>query len=235
MKGLRGICIIALAAALMLGSVGTVFAKGPPSTPPGKESAVSHGKQGFFGNVTAVNDGNVTIATAQGNVTVMLNNNAKYKTVRVMNKWGNLTSFESNLGSTSALAGERVVFLAGNVTGTLEVLKFMVLPMPGTQPLHAHRTGLVYEFNAPSGSSTGNITIVDVHGVYHTFTVGNSTVTIYRPTGTGAGNITADNTLKNASFVTVVTTGNPEIQPPPPAEAIVLHASRPENWPNPSP
>jgi hypothetical protein len=232
-KGLRGIFIVVLAAALVLGSVVTVFAKGPPSTPPGKENAGSHGKQGFFGNITAVNDGNVSIATQQGNVTVTLNDQAKYKIVRVMNKWGDLTDFESNLGGVSALAGERVVFLAGNITGTLDILKFMVLPMPGTQPLCAHQTGLVYEFNAPSGNNTGNITIVDVHGVYHTFTVGNDT--IYRPMGTGAGNITGNVTLANASFVTVVTTGNPDVQPPPLAKAIVLHASAPKDWPKSTP
>jgi hypothetical protein len=231
LKGLRGIFIIALVAALALGSVGTVFAKGPPSTPPGKENAGSHAKQGFFGNVTAVNDGNVSIATQQGNVTVTLSDGARYKIVRVMNKWGDLTEFESKLGNLSALAGDRVVFLAGNVTGMLDVLKFMVLPMPGTQPLCAHQTGMVYEFNAPSGNSTGNITIVDVHGVHHTFTVGNDT--IYRPMGTGAGNITGNTTLENASFVTVVTTGNPDVQPPPMAKAIVLHASEPKDWPNP--
>lgn len=236
MKGLKGICIIVLAAVLALGSVGTVFAKGPPASPPGKDGPKSQGeKQGFFGNVTAVNDGNVTIATAQGNVTITLNNTAKYKIVRVMNKWGNLSTFESNLGGISALIGDRVVSLVGNVTGTLEVLKFMVLPTPGTQPLHAHQTGLVYEFNAPSGSSTGNITIVDVHGVHHTFAVGNSSVTVYRPMGIGSGNITADKTLGNSSFVTVVTTGNPEVQPPPVAKAIVLHASQPEDWPKPAP
>jgi hypothetical protein len=232
-KGLRGIFIIALVAALVLGSIGTVFAKGPPSTPPGKEKAGSHAKQGFFGNVTAVNDGNVSIGTQQGNVTVTLSDNAKYKIVRVMNKWGNRTEFESKLGGLSALAGDRVVFLAGNVTGMLDILKFMVLPMPGTQPLWAHQTGMVYEFNAPSGSSTGNITIVDVHGVYHTFSVGNDT--IYRPMGTEAGNITGNITLENASFVTVVTTGNPDVQPPPLAKAIVLHASEPENWPKSKP
>ncbi len=233
MKGLRGIFIVVLAAALVLGSIGTVFAKGPPSTPPGKEDAGSHAKQGFFGNVTAVNDGNVSIATQQGNVTVTLSDNAKYKIVRVMNKWGDLTEFESNLGNLSALVGDRVVFLAGNVTGTLDVLRFMVLPMPGTQPLFAHQTGLVYEFNAPSGNSTGNITIVDVHGVHHTFIVGNDT--IYRPMGIGAGNITGNVTLTNASFVTLVTTGNPDVQAPPLAKAIVLHANGPEDWPKSEP
>lgn len=234
MKGLKGIFIIVLAAVLVLGSVGTIFAKGPPASPPGKEGPKFQGeKQGFFGNVTAVHDGNVTVATEKGNVTITLNDTAKYKIVREMNKWGNLTAFESNLGGISAIVGDRVVFLAGNATGALELLKFMVLPMPGTQPLHAHQTGLVYEFHAPSGNITGNITIVDVHGVHHMFAVGNSTV--YRPMGIGAGNITADKTLGNSSFVTVVTTGNPEVQPPPLAKAIVLHASQPEGWPKPTP
>lgn len=230
MKGLRCICIFALAVALVLGSIGTVFAKGPSSAAPGQEGPMFHGeRQGYFGNVTAVNNGNVTITTARGNVTVMLNTYAKYKIVRVMNRWGNFTGFEGNLGNTSALAGCRVVFLAGNVTGKLDVLKFMVLPVPGTQPLCAHQTGLVYEFNAPSGNNMGNITIVDVHGVRHTFAVGNDT--IYRPMGIEAGNITGNTMLENAGFVTVVTKGNPDVQPLPLAKAIVLHARAPVGWP----
>lgn len=232
MKGLRSICIIALAVVLILSSVGTVFAKGPPDGDHGKNKSQGE-KQGFVGNVSAVSDGNVTIVTEQGwtgNIT--LKDEASYKIPRVMNKWGNLSEFINNLGGNLiALQGRRVVVLAGNASGIWEALKLLALPVPGTQPLHAHRTGLVYEFNKPSDSSTGNITIVDVHGVHHTFTVGNSTVTLYRPIGTEAGNITADITLQNSSLVTVVTTGNPKAEPPLLAKAIVLHPGRPEGWP----
>lgn len=236
MKGLRSICIIALAAVLVLSSVGTVFAKGPPDGDHGKANSQRE-KQGFVGNVSAVSDGNVTIVTTEGwtgNIT--LRDEASYKIPRVMNKWGNLSEFISNLGGDlMALEGRRVVVLAGNSTGIWEALKLLVLPVLGTQPLHAHRTGLVYEFNEPSDTSTGNITIVDVHGVRHTFTVGNSTVTLYCPKGTEAGNITADSTLQNSSFVTVVTTGNPKAETPLVAKAIVLHPRRPEAWPTPAP
>ena len=240
MKGLRVILIFALVALLVAGSVGTVYAKGqPPDVPKG--SKFKGEKQGFSGNVTDVVGGNVTIATEdRGNVIVKLIDDADYKIPREMNKWGNLTAFKSYLeGKTlSALEGRRVVALARNVSGTWEALKFLLLPVPGTQPQHAHRTGLVIEFNKPSGGSNGNITIIDVHGGNHTFVVGNSTITVYHPDGIGAGNITAAPAppYSGASFVTVVTTSDPKIiEPLPVAKAIVLHASMPEVWPKPNP
>ena len=238
MKTLRGALILTLVAALMLCSVGTVFAKGPPADNPGKGPQNMGERQGFSGNVTAVFDGNVTLVTQQGwDVTVTLNDDARYKIIKTMNKWGSYNDFLVALGGNlTALEGERVVVLAGNVTETAPpgtfsgvAIKFMVLKIPAT-PLHAHRTGLVSEFTPPSGSSSlGNITIVDVHGVSHMFNVGNET--IYRPAGTEAGNITADATLQTSSFVTVVTIGDPKLNPE--AKAIVLHANRPAVWPKP--
>ncbi|MBM3156920.1 MAG: hypothetical protein FJ004_06510 [Chloroflexi bacterium] len=238
MKILRGVLILTLVAALTLCSMGTVFAKGPPADNPGKGPKNMGERQGFSGNVTAVIAGNVTLITEQGwNVTVTLNNDARYKIVKAMNKWGSYDDFIDALGgSLTALMGEKVVVLAGNVTETAPpgtftgvAIKFMVLKIPAT-PLHAHRTGLVSVFNPPGGSiATGNITIVDVHGVSHLFTVGNET--IYRPAGTEAGNITADATLQTSSFVTVVTKGDPKLNSE--AKAIVLHANRPADWPKP--
>jgi len=234
MKGLRIICIFALVTLFVLGSMGTVFAKGgPPADKPGNGPKLQVEKQGFAGNVTYVVGGNVTIATEdKGNVIVKLIDDADYKIPREMNKWGNLTVFKSYLeGKTlSALEGRRVVALAGNVSGTWEALKFLLLPVPGTQPLHAHRTGNVTA-PPPADGTSGNITIEDVHGVLHTFAViGNDTAaenqTIYRPMGINAGNITV------GSFVTVVTIGNQksvDLPALPVAKAIVLHANLPED------
>ncbi len=226
MKGLRIICIFTLVALFVLGSMGTVFAK---ADNPGKGPYLRGDKQGFAGNVTGVADGNVTIATEdKGDVTVELPEDAFYKIPREMNKWDNLTEFKSYLagGNLSALEGRRVVVLAGNSTGAWVAIKFMLLPIPGTQPMHAHRTGNVTEFNKPASGNSwiGNITIIDVHGVSHLFKVGNET--IYRPAAIDSDNITV------GSFVTVVTTGNQksvEWTDLPVAKAIVLHANLPED------
>ena len=223
MKGLRIICIFALVALLVLGSVGTIFAKGGPAADkPGNGPKSQGERQGFTGNVTDVVDGNVTIDTEnKGSVIVTLTDDARYKIPSVMNKWGTLAQFKSYFedGNLIALEGRKVVALAGNVTGTWEVLKLMALPVPGTEPMHAHRTGNVTEFNEPASENgwLGNITIIDVHSATHTFGVGNYTV--YRPQGIWAGNITI------GSFVTAVITGKEKSEDLPVAKAIVLHAA----------
>ena len=222
MKALRTIGILVLVAGLMLGSVGTVFAGGPPHDPPGKPPKFEGKKQGFAGNVTnVILPGNVTILTEEGPVVVMLTEEeTKYKIPRVMNKWeGNLTKFKSKgeLGDDlSGLIERRVVTLAGNLTDTetWKALKFMLLPVPGLPPLHAHRTGNVTEFNP---GAVGNITIEDIHGVSHTFDLDADTK--FRPRGTTSAQITIGN------FVTVVTTGDPKLEPGEKsiAKAIVVH------------
>jgi hypothetical protein len=223
MKGLRVILIFALVALLVAGSVGTVYAKG------GKPSDVPKGpkfqgeKQGFSGNVTKVWDGNVTIKTEQGWIgNVTLKEKASYKIPSLMNNWGNLTVFKSYLegGTLSALEGRRVVVLAGNDSGTWEALKLLLLPAPGIQPLHIHRTGNVTEFNPKPG---GNITIVDVNSVNHTFTITNAPT--YRPQGIDEPDI------ETGCWVTVVSTG----QAPYVVKAIVLHSPKPEDWPKQKP
>jgi len=216
MRGLRIICIFALAALLVLGSIGTVFAKGgPPAEKPGNGPPIKGEKQGFAGNVTETATGNVTISTIQkGSVNVTLTDDTRYKIPGVMNKWGNYTEFVNALGGT--LEGRRVVSLAGNGTGTWKAVKLMALPVPGMAPMHAHRVGNVTEFYAPA-SGNGNITILDVQGAKHTFTVGNDIV--YHPMVIDSGNITV------GSFVTVVTTGNQKSVGLPVAKAIVLHAT----------
>jgi hypothetical protein len=224
MKGLRIICIFALVALFVLGSMGTVFAKGgPPDDKPVKAPKFQDQKQGFNGNVTDVVNGNVTIDTeGKGSVILELTDDARYKIPSVMNQWNNYDAFINALGGNLiALEGRKVVALAGNVTGTWEVLKLMALPVPGTEPMHAHRTGNVTEFNEPDSGNgwLGNITIVDVHSATHTFGVGNETV--YRPKAKdlGAGNITI------GSFVTAVITGKEKSEDLPVAKAIVLHAA----------
>lgn len=246
MKGLRVILIFALVAFLVAGSLGTVYAKGGPPDKPEKGQKFQGEKQGFSGNVTSVvggATGNVTLVTEDGwTVTVALNANTMYKVTKAMNKWSkDYSAFVTALGGNiTNLEGMKIVVLAGNVTGTAPsfsgtAIKLMALQRPAT-PQHAHRTGVVTEFNKPSGTSNGNITIIDVHGGNHTFTIV-ANITVYHPTGIWEGNITADPTppYDSGSFVTVVTTGDPKVELVRPAKAIVLHASMPEVWPKPNP
>ena len=227
MKGLRIILIFALVALLVAGSVGTVYAKGGPPDKPDKVPKFQDEKQGFSGNVTYIVGGNVTLALSGGGPVNLLAGNAfQYKVPREINKWklGNITALINELDG--GLISRRVAVQAGNVTGDWVVLKLLVLPVPGTQPMHAHRVGNVTVFNKPTSGNgwIGNITIIDVHSVSHLFKVGNET--IYRPMGIDAGNITV------GSFVTVVTKGNQksvELPYLPVAKAIVLHASMPED------
>lgn len=226
MKAFRNICIFLLVISLMLVSAGTVFANGPSNSGQGKGPQYHGERQGFSGNVTSVDDGNVTLITGQGwTVTVALKDEFRFKIPKVLNRWelGNITDFASHLegGSLDALLGKRVVVLAYNIEETTppdtfngDVLKFMVLPVPG-EPLHAHHAGIVTD------PPNGYITIVDVHDVSHTFIIDGDT--FYRPQGIDDSDITTD------SFVTVITTGGePDV-----AKAIVLHKPKPEGWPNP--
>jgi hypothetical protein len=227
MRGLRIICIFALVALLVLGSIGTVFAKeGPPADKPGNGPKFQGVKQGFSGNVTNVVGGNVTLALSGGTVKLLAGDEFQYKVPREINKWqlGNITNVIQAVDGS--LIGRRVAVQAGNDTGDWIVLKLLVLPVPGTQPMHAHRVGNVTVFNKPPSENgwIGNITIIDVHGVSHLFTVGNSSVTVYHPAGIDAGNITV------GSFVTVVTTGKQKSVDLPVAKAIVLHdTNKPED------
>jgi hypothetical protein len=224
------VSILLLVFALLLGTVGSVFAQSPsPTGHPSPSPPVTGAKQGFFGNVTAVGDGNITLVTQEGwTVVLELQDTTRYSLPGQTYGWVNLNDFRAALGgSLSALMGKRIVALAGNVTGSPpgpfagEAVKVMALPSP-QQPLWAHRTGIVIQFQLGAGNS-GNITIVDIHSVDHQFTiVGNETQ--YFPGGTKASDIHVDN-----SFVTVVTTTNPQLQPE--AKAIVLHPAIPPGWP----
>jgi hypothetical protein len=245
MKALRTIGILVLVAGLLLGSVGTVFAKGgPPEGTPGKGLKFEGKRHGFAGNVTGVIDGidgNVTIRTKLGNVTLMLTGETRYKIPGVMNKWeGNLTKFKSKgeLGEDlDALVGRRVVALAGNVTEappgpfTGEAVRLMLLPGLGEQGLpllHAHRTGNATDFNPwiKENGKLGNITIVDRDNIPHTFVVDGNTT--YRPKE--FSDLTGDalDSAVTGSFVTVVTIGDPKLEPGAKAiaKAIVVHRWR---------
>jgi len=231
MKSLRVILIFALVALLVAGSVGTVYAKGGSADKPEKGNKFQGEKQGFSGNVTNIVGGNVTLALSGGGTVNLLAGNAfQYKIPREINQWklGNITALINELDG--GLISRRVAVQADNVTGEWVVLKLLVLPVPGTQPMHAHRVGNVTAA-PPANGTSGNITIKDVHGVLHTFAVVGNEIssenqTVYRPAGIDAGNITV------GSFVTVVTKGNQksvELPDLPVAKAIVLHANMPED------
>lgn len=231
MKALRSTCIVVLVIALILVGTGTVLAKGPSDNAQGKGPQYKGEKQGFCGNVTSVQDGNVTLVTEQGwTVTIALTGEFRYKMPKVLNHWevGDAADFAAHLegGRLDSLPGRKVAILACNVDETTppgvfcgDALKVMVLPVPG-EPLHAHHAGNVTDFNS---GPDGNVTITDVHGVSHTFTVDSDTY--YRPQGISESDIAPD------SFVTVVSTG----REPAVAKAIVLHRPKPEGWPKPSP
>ncbi len=235
MKALRTIGILVLVAVLILSCAGTVFAKNPHEVHPGKGPKFQGEKQGFSGNVTDVVDGNVTILTQPGStVTVMLTEQGRYKIPRVMNKWGNLTDFVDHLegNDLASLIDRRVVTQAGNVSGTWESLKLLLLPVPGLPPLHAHRTANVTEYNPwiEARATLGNITIEDVHGMIHTFAV--DAETTYRPKEL---NGLPESQLGDAvvgHFVTVVVMGDPKVDSPV-AKAVVVHRRMPEGWPTP--
>ena len=245
MKALRTIGILVLVAGLMLGSVGTVFAKGgSPHDPPGKLPKFEGKRQGFAGNVTKFdpsngNGGNVTIDRGEEpDVIVSLTDEAIYKIPGEMNKWGDLTVFTETLGGNLSVLEDserRVVTLAGNLTGTetWKALRFMLLPEQGVQgpALHAHRTGNVTEFNEPSESNFGNITIIDIHGELRFFDLAEGTT--YRPKE--LNDLDPEN-LKDrvlSKFVTVVIMGDPKLATAK-AKVIVVHPRVPEGWPIPS-
>lgn len=224
MKVVRIIGILLLSLGLLVGSVGEAFAKeGPPDTPPGQvnktqEKANQAGKKSSFsGEVTGVGDGNITLVDKkQGEVVIILSETAKYKVPGQIKGWGNLTDLTEALGGNlTALEGRKVAASVVNVSEALvgEAVRLTVFPVKG-QPLHAHRTGTVTLFEPGDG---GNITIEDVHGVSHNFSL--TSETQYKPEEIGP-----DDIVVGESFVTVVTKGNPKVNIE--AKAVVLHRHR---------
>jgi hypothetical protein len=233
MRYVRCLAIIALVGVLIAGSTGIAAAKGPPEGNPGK-GPHGHGKnQNFVGNVTSACEGNITFTAKQGwEVTMTLTEGTAYMVPSVAKGKVDFAGFiEAIGGNITALEGRRIGARgAGVVEGpegmyTGDATRILVYPGAFQKQvrarLHAHRTGVVTAF---STDGNGNITIVDVHGVSHTFTMsGNQT--IYRPQGMTASDVEVDE-----SFVTVVTTGDPKLGPP--AKAIVIHRGGiPEGWP----
>ncbi len=248
MRYLKAAAVLTVVIALALGSAGSAFAKGPPDENPGKgpqeqvqgqEKGQGQGqgqgqgkKRGFFGDVTAANDGNITLVTKQGwTVTVSLTDATKYKIHAVTRGWVGIDEFVDALeGNITALEGSRVAVSASGVIEDPEgefggeAKKLSVVPARGKrEPMHAHRTGVVTALDL---SGSGTIAIVDVKDVTHEFVLsGNDTV--YRPEGTQAGDI-----VVGESFVTVVTTGDPKLGPA--AKAIVLHDKKAGEQPTPT-
>jgi hypothetical protein len=228
MKALRSILILVLVGGLMLASVGIVFAQSSTDAAPTSYPIVAaHGLwRAFFGNVTAVNGGNITIATKNsGDVVITLDETTRCETLG-NTTWITLDEFTSNLGGNlSELEGENVAVVAINVQGpsgglTGDAVLFAVMEPVRVMPIH-QTTGNVTEF-ATDPSGNGNITIMDIHGVSYEFSIiGNETS--YSPAGTGPGNITVDQT-----FVTVVSRGNPNAQPV--ANVIMIHNMIPQGW-----
>ena len=110
-------------------------------------------------------------------------------------------------------------------------MKFMLLPEQGVQgpALHAHRTGNVTEFNEPSESNFGNITIIDIHGELRFFDLAEGTT--YRPKT--LNDLTEPGDLYEAvkdHFVTVVIMGDPKLATAK-AKVIVVHPEIPVDWP----
>lgn len=239
MKYMRYLILGILVAALVIGSAGAVAAKGPPEGSPGKGRQGGHGSnQSFIGNVTSITEGNLTMVSKQSwQVILSLTDSTEYMVPSVTKGKVGFSEFLSGIGGDlNSLEGDKVVSRATGVVEDPsevfvgEALRVMIYPRQYKEQLrqrarlHAHRTGVVTAF---STEGDGNITIVDVHGLDHSFVMsGNETV--YRPQGTAAYDIAVDE-----SFVTVVTTGDPKLGPP--ARAIVLHERTPEGWPGWSP
>jgi len=222
MKILRTIGILAIVSVLVIGVAGGASAKGPPEGLP-HGSVHSPGKSGLFGTVESVDDPVITLKTNEGStVYVTLTETAKYKASGETKGWiiGVDDFVDEVLGDDlTNIVGRRIAALVSFTDGdTADVLRLMLIKI--TPPLHAHRVGIVTAFD-PDEDGNGPIEIMDNHGVSHTFEV--SEETVYRPEGT-----TEENIVPYESCITVVTKGDPKVDPPHPAKAIVLHEELPD-------
>ena len=142
----------------------------------------------------------------------------------------NLARFLEIVGDPPEIVGSRIAVL---VTFTNEspadALRLMLMPSPSSPPSHAHRVGIVDEFDPDSG-----ITIIDKDGEPHTFTINEDTV--YRPSAEDGGisELTGEELIEaiTGGFVTVVTTGDPKLGTAT-AKVIVLHDELPDWAPEP--
>lgn len=224
MKMLRTIGILALVAGLLLGGVGSAFAKGPPDEPRGG-GPHSPGKRGLFGTVTSatVTD-NVTLfieleTKLEGvveTVHITANVTAKYMVPRETHGPQGLAKFieivdENKDGDLDELEGRRLaVLVTFTNTSTADAIRLMLIP--DGPPLHAHRVGVVVDTFVAGESD--KIIIKDRDGESHEFKV--SEDTIYRP-----ADIDPSEDIVEGKYVTVVVKGGPKAGPI--AKAIVLH------------
>ena len=241
MKILKTIGILAIAIALLIGSAGSTFAKGPPDPHPGVGNP-SSGKQGLFGTVVSTETItpdeeyilNLETKKYEEDVAVTINDATTYKVPRVTKgPKANLETFLGIIGNIDDLVGERVAVLGNS---DFEALKLMLIP--SGPPLHAHRVGIVSAFTPyiPDGEGTnGSIEITDKDGVIHTFDI--KVDTVYRPSAEDGGisELSGEALIEElmGRCVTVVTTGDPkqldpEPDPAPDAKAVVLHEEMPD-------
>ena len=229
MKILRTIGILALVTGLVLGGTGSALAQGPP------------GKRGLFGTVSSIVTDDpgveytISLETDLGTVDVTINGTGtKYMVPRETRGPKDITDFLGEVdldtdNNLEELVDRRLAVLVKDLAEdgnppdfTATAIRLMLIPSPSSPPTHAHRVGIVDEFNPGS-----DITIIDKDGESHTFTING---TVYRPdeiaelTGTDLEDALAD------GFVTVVTKGDPKLGPE--AKAIVLHEELPD-WAQP--
>ncbi len=247
MKAIQIICCLVLASILLLGNVGYVLAEGQPEASPtsaGSGNQTASGNQtgsgnqtqgmcqGFFGNVTAADEQEITLVTNQGwTVNLTLLETTRYMVPAVARERVRFQSLVQYLGGDiTSLIGKRVAASACDVvaapgedvfTGTARHI--IVLPDPLVRVrLHAHHAGLVTDFQQ---GPEGQITILDIHSASQTFNIGADTV--YLPNKPEP----VDISKLIGSFVTVVVTTDAV----PVVKAIVLHPTVPKLWPTPTP
>lgn len=227
MKILRAIGILALVAGLVLGGEGSVFANGKPDEPPGGgQHSPKHGLFGTVASVATITGGEeylIELETKQGTFDVTADVTAKYMVPRETHGSKDLATFLGIVGDPPAIEGRRLAVLVTLTNEfTANAIRLMLIPSPGSRPLHAHRVGVV-EVGAFNPDTS--ITITDRYGEHYTFTLSG---TVYRPDTIAGLTGTALEAEIIGGCVTVVTKGDPKLGPV--AKAIVLHDEMP-SWP----
>lgn len=120
---------------------------------------------GFVGNITSMSDDSFVVTTKNGDVTITVNSETKYKVPGVEN--ATLDSFN---------VGDKVAVLAVEVTtgSTVENLALHVNLIPG-KPTYIHRVGIIEDYQAST-----SITLKDKKGESSTFIVTGDTKIIFK-------------------------------------------------------
>jgi hypothetical protein len=161
---------------------------------------------------------------------VTINGDTKYKSPGQTKGWitGVQTFIDTLLDEDIQNIVERRVAVLVNTD--MVALRLMLIKIKNTPPLHAHRVGIVTLFTPVEDSIDGSITIMDKDGVPHTWVVTGGTV--YRPSAEDGGISDLEGAALKAALeghcVTVVTTGDPKVDPPPTAKAVVRHEHLPD-------